>query len=96
MKYLVTGGAGFIGSHIAHTLLQQGHSVRILDNFSTGKRENIAALTRHFGRDQLEIQEGDVRDASNVGTASTSSSTKRPSSPSRNPWMSRKRVSIST
>jgi UDP-glucose 4-epimerase len=69
MNYLVTGGAGFIGSHIAHTLLQQGHFVRILDNFSTGKRENIEALTRQFGRAQLAIQEGDVRDASDVGTA---------------------------
>jgi len=69
MKYLVTGGAGFIGSHIAQTLLEQGQSVRILDNFSTGKRENIEVLTRQFGRDQLEILEGDVRDASRVKAA---------------------------
>lgn len=69
MKYLVTGGAGFIGSHIAHTLLQQGHFVRILDNFSTGKRENIAMLARDFDSTRLEIQEGDIRNASDVGTA---------------------------
>ena len=69
MKYLVTGGAGFIGSHIAQTLLEQGQTVRILDNFSTGKRENIEVLTRQFGRDQLEVLEGDVRDASRVGEA---------------------------
>jgi len=69
MKYLITGGAGFIGSHIAHTLLERGDSVRILDNFSTGKRENIEVLTKQFGRDQLEILEGDVRDASRVGEA---------------------------
>lgn len=69
MKYLVTGGAGFIGSHIAHTLLERGDSVRILDNFSTGKRENIEVLTTQFGQDQLEIQEGDVRNASDVGEA---------------------------
>ena len=69
MKYLVTGGAGFIGSHIAQTLLTDGHHVRILDNFSTGKRENIEVLTRQFGRDQLEIMEGDVRDASRVKAA---------------------------
>jgi UDP-glucose 4-epimerase len=69
MKYLVTGGAGFIGSHIARTLLEQGHTVRILDNFSTGKRENIAELTQQFGRDQLEVLEGDVRDASHVKEA---------------------------
>ena len=69
MKTLITGGAGFIGSHIAETLLQQGHSVRIFDNFSTGRRENVEALIRHFGPDQLEILEGDVRDASRVGQA---------------------------
>jgi UDP-N-acetylglucosamine/UDP-N-acetyl-alpha-D-glucosaminouronate 4-epimerase len=69
MNYLVTGGAGFIGSHIARTLLEQGQSVRILDNFSTGKRENITELTRQFRRDQLEVLEGDVRDASHVKVA---------------------------
>src|SRR5678815_1184000 len=69
MKYLVTGGAGFIGSHIAQALLEQGQSVRILDNFSSGKRENIEELTRQFGRDQLEVLEGDVRDVSRVNEA---------------------------
>jgi len=69
MKYLVTGGAGFIGSHIAQALLKEGQSVRILDNFSSGKRENIAELTRQFGQDQLEVVEGDVRDASRVNEA---------------------------
>lgn len=69
MKYLVTGGAGFIGSHIAQTLLEQGHSVRILDNFSTGKRENIEFLTRQFDGARLEVLEGDLRDASRVGEA---------------------------
>ena len=69
MKYLVTGGAGFIGSHIVSALLEQGATVRVLDNFSTGKRENIEALTNQFGRDQLEVLEGDVRDASRVGEA---------------------------
>jgi UDP-glucose 4-epimerase len=69
MKYLVTGGAGFIGSHIVESLLEQGHSVRVLDNFSTGKRENLDELTRRFDGKQLEILEGDVRDASRVGDA---------------------------
>ena len=69
MKYLVTGGAGFIGSHIVETLLERGESVRILDNFSTGKRENVAALTQRFDGHQLEILEGDIRDAGRVGEA---------------------------
>jgi UDP-glucose 4-epimerase len=69
MKYLVTGGAGFIGSHIVESLLEQRHSVRVLDNFSTGKRENLDELTQRFDGKQLEILEGDVRDASRVGDA---------------------------
>ncbi|MBZ0306521.1 MAG: NAD-dependent epimerase/dehydratase family protein, partial [Anaerolineae bacterium] len=42
--YIVTGGAGFIGSHLTEHLLNQGHIVRVVDNFSTGKRENLAHL----------------------------------------------------
>jgi UDP-glucose 4-epimerase len=66
MKVLVTGGAGFIGSHLVQTLLEQGHNVRVLDNFSTGKRENLDDLARKFKGTQLEVLEGDVRDASQV------------------------------
>ena len=40
--YLVTGGAGFIGSHIVEELVGRGERVRVLDNFSTGRRENLA------------------------------------------------------
>lgn len=69
MKYLVTGGAGFIGSHIARALLDQGSAVRILDNFSTGRRENVDELRRQFHGKQLEILEGDVRDAARVKEA---------------------------
>ncbi|UCG62967.1 MAG: SDR family oxidoreductase [Candidatus Zixiibacteriota bacterium] len=57
MKYLVTGGAGFIGSNIAAKLIEQGDTVRILDNFSTGRRENVECL-----KDRCEIIEGDIRD----------------------------------
>lgn len=55
--YLVTGGAGFIGSSIAEELIRRGEKVRILDNFSTGKRENIAEFM-----DGIELIEGDLRD----------------------------------
>jgi len=54
-RYLVTGGGGFIGSHIAAELLARGEQVRILDNFSTGRRENLRAVTG------AEVIEGDVR-----------------------------------
>jgi len=57
MNYLVTGGAGFIGSNISQKLLEQGHKVRILDNFSSGRLENIAAFI-----DDIELIEGDIRD----------------------------------
>jgi UDP-glucose 4-epimerase len=62
MKYLITGGAGFIGSHIARALLNQGAEVRILDNFSSGKRGNLKGL-------DVEIIEGDLRDISRVTEA---------------------------
>lgn len=54
--YLVTGGAGFIGSHLAEALLAQGHTVRILDNLSTGKRENIPAGAQLFEADFCELE----------------------------------------
>jgi UDP-N-acetylglucosamine/UDP-N-acetyl-alpha-D-glucosaminouronate 4-epimerase len=57
MKTLITGGAGFIGSHIAEGLLAAGHQVRVLDNLSSGKRENLL----HLG-DAVELVVGDVRD----------------------------------
>jgi UDP-glucose 4-epimerase len=69
MKYLVTGGAGFIGSHIVQTLLEQGASVRVLDNFSTGKQENLAELKQRFNDNQLEVLEGDLRDMARVNEA---------------------------
>lgn len=58
--YLVTGGAGFIGSHIAETLLKQGHTVRVFDNLATGRQSNLDALQGHIG--QVEIVDGDLRD----------------------------------
>jgi nucleoside-diphosphate-sugar epimerase len=57
-SYLVTGGAGFIGSHLAEELLRRGHRVRIADNFATGSRHNVAHLHG------LELLEGDLADTS--------------------------------
>jgi UDP-glucose 4-epimerase len=58
---LVTGGAGFIGSHLVDALVAQGWRVRVLDNLSSGKRENLAASAA-----AIEFVEGDVRDAETV------------------------------
>lgn len=58
MKYLVTGGAGFIGSNIVSELLKQGQQVVVLDNFATGKRENILPLMKDKN---LTMIEGDLR-----------------------------------
>ena len=57
MKYLVTGGAGFIGSNIAHELIKRGEQVRIIDNFSTGFRSNLTEI-----QDSIELIDGDIRD----------------------------------
>ncbi|MCB2226316.1 MAG: SDR family oxidoreductase [Desulfarculaceae bacterium] len=58
--YLITGGAGFIGSHLAETLVKDGHSVRVLDNLATGHRENLEPASG--GPGALEFIEGDIRD----------------------------------
>jgi nucleoside-diphosphate-sugar epimerase len=63
-EFLVTGGAGFIGSNIVSSLLARGHTVRVLDNFLTGKKENLAAFA---GR--VELIEGDLRDANTMRRA---------------------------
>lgn len=62
--YLVTGGAGFIGSHIAETLVKQGERVKVLDNFLTGKRENLAPFL-----DRIELVQGDLRNPADVSKA---------------------------
>jgi nucleoside-diphosphate-sugar epimerase len=59
-RYLVTGGAGFIGSNLVEELLKRGHAVRVLDNFSTGRRSNLAPFLES-GNWKLEIVEGDIR-----------------------------------
>ena len=62
--YLVTGGAGFIGSHLVAALCERGESVRVLDNFSSGKRQNLAPLAS-----RVEVVEGDLRDEEAVRRA---------------------------
>jgi len=55
--YLVTGGAGFIGSHLAEELVKRGERVRVIDNFFSGKAENMASFIN-----DVEFYEGDIRD----------------------------------
>ena len=62
LTILVTGGAGFIGSHLVDSLLAQGHQVRVLDNFSTGKLSNLPRS------DRLTVIEGDIADAELVAS----------------------------
>ncbi|CAB4888190.1 unannotated protein [freshwater metagenome] len=63
MRVLITGGAGFIGSHLADAYLAKGDSVTILDNLTTGSRANIAHI-----EDRLDIHAGDIRDEALVGS----------------------------
>jgi UDP-glucose 4-epimerase len=63
-RYLITGAAGFIGSHLVRALVERGDVVRGFDNFATGKQENIAGISGEF-----ELIEGDLRDAAAVRAA---------------------------
>jgi UDP-glucose 4-epimerase len=58
MKALITGGAGFIGSHLAERLLKDGHEVSVIDNLSTGSLENIKGFRKHSS---FSFVEGDIR-----------------------------------
>jgi nucleoside-diphosphate-sugar epimerase len=64
LTYLVTGGAGFIGSHMVDALLQAGHHVRVVDNFATGKRENLAHVAQ-----QIDLHEISIADPEPVAAA---------------------------
>jgi len=60
-KYLITGGAGFIGSNIAERLIKDGQYVRVLDNFLSGKEENLA-FVKDLSKDRFALIRGDIRD----------------------------------
>ena len=62
--YLVTGGAGFIGSHVVEELVRRGESVRVLDSLSRGHEENLAAL-----RDRIQFHKLDIRDLDGMRSA---------------------------
>lgn len=64
MNFLVTGGAGFIGSHIVDALVKNGDKVKVLDDFSSGRRENLKALLN-----KIKLIEGDIRDKALVNSA---------------------------
>jgi nucleoside-diphosphate-sugar epimerase len=64
MRYLVTGGAGFIGSNIVDELVRRGHSVTVLDDLSAGKEENLAGV-----RNKIEFHHGSITDLEKVKTA---------------------------
>ncbi len=59
MKALITGGAGFIGSHLAEQLLKNGHKVAVIDNLSTGSLKNIEGFK---GNSQFDFVQGDICD----------------------------------
>ena len=60
MRYLLTGGAGFVGSHLLDQLVDRGDSVIVLDDFSTGRKENIS---HHRQNKSVEVVEGSILDA---------------------------------
>ncbi len=59
MKILITGGAGFIGSHVVDACVERGDEICIIDNLSTGNRENIS---EHEGNTRVQFLEADIRD----------------------------------
>ena len=67
-KYLITGGAGFIGSSIAEHLINKGHFVRVLDNFFSGKEENLD-FAKGLGSDRFELIRGDITNAADCDKA---------------------------
>ncbi len=63
MNVLITGGAGFVGSHLADRLLSQGHKVLVIDNYATGRRDNLTPQAN------LTVVEGSIADQETVDRA---------------------------
>ena len=61
MKTIVTGGAGFIGSHLCEKLLKEGHSITVIDNFSVGRNSNLKKITKKF-----KIYNKDIRNYNSI------------------------------
>lgn len=64
MQVVITGGAGFIGGHLAELLVSEGHKVTVYDNFTTGREENLAGILR-----EVRIVEADIRDTERISRA---------------------------
>ena len=68
MKSIITGGAGFIGSHLCERLVDAGHEVIILDNFSLGKKNNLKKV-----KDKITIVKRDIRNLNSINNLAASS-----------------------
>ena len=86
-KVLVTGGAGFIGSNLVRALLERGDDVRVLDNFSTGNRDNLAGV-----EDDVEIVEGELRSYERVAQRRARRRGRLPPGRARRPCRARSRI----
>ncbi len=91
-RWLITGGAGFIGSHIAERLLKEGHFVRVLDNFSSGKEENLSFILNNTQTENRKPQtapfdriRGDIRNNTQTANRDPLTANRKPLTVNRDP-----------